>query len=471
MVNLKSEVRWIVLFTIIEIIWVTILSSTLYQWIYGSKISYYSSVNFLVVTIPMISFVLIYYATLIFTFSVYIIAIERVKNSQINSVLETRKAKRHCEPLADTDHTMRNSITNKNDKPDPLCSIIIPASNEQYVIKKTVINCLKQTYTNIEIIVICHNCTDRTFEEASITDERVKVFNLGTKEAGKGIALNYGTVKSKGDLVLILDADGKLSEDFIEMSLPLLKKDIVAVQGAYVPSNRDYNLLTRLLAIEGDLWSTPFMTTRSILQKRVYLGGTGYIIRKNVLVQVGGFANHLVDDYELSCRLFKFGHKIDFAPLSINYDEKPADFRVMLRQRARWSRGFFNLLNKRAVKFTDILGLLYWLNPVAAIIGISIISIYGYAALHGLVMGHYPFSFFSLPINVWIPMTVTVFIMQIAVLVKEYGFKGLNYGAYLVLYNAFSLYFLVTFIKGLFVKSWGNTKTIHGFSKDKNTTL
>src|SRR6185312_17024477 len=97
-----------------------------------------------------------------------------------------------------------------------LCSIIIASRNEDTVIRKTIKECLKQTYNDFEIIVVCHNCTDRTFDEANINDPRVKVFDYKTKEAGKGIALNFGVSKSQGEYILILDADGILSNDFIE---------------------------------------------------------------------------------------------------------------------------------------------------------------------------------------------------------------------------------------------------------------
>ena len=89
------------------------------------------------------------------------------------------------------------------------------------------------------------------------------------------------------------------------------------------------------------------MTVRSVLEKRCPLGGTGYIIRKDVLKEVGLFDNHLVDDFELTFRLLWANHKIAFAPMSVDYDEKPPTLDIMFRQRARWSRGFLSLLKKR----------------------------------------------------------------------------------------------------------------------------
>ena len=72
-----------------------------------------------------------------------------------------------------------------------LCSIIIPARNEESVIKRTVLDCLKQTYQKIEVIVICHNCSDRTYEEAKVNDPRVKVFDLSDKGGGQGNRIEF----------------------------------------------------------------------------------------------------------------------------------------------------------------------------------------------------------------------------------------------------------------------------------------
>ncbi len=55
-----------------------------------------------------------------------------------------------------------------------------------------------------------------------------------------------------------------------------------------MPSNRNYSFVTRLLSIEGDLWSTPYMTARTALDQRGGLGETGYILRKDILQEVGG---------------------------------------------------------------------------------------------------------------------------------------------------------------------------------------
>jgi cellulose synthase/poly-beta-1,6-N-acetylglucosamine synthase-like glycosyltransferase len=349
-----------------------------------------------------------------------------------------------------------------------LCSIIIPARNEESVIKRTVLDCLKQTYQKIEIIVICHNCSDRTYDEAKVDDPRVKVFDLQTKEAGKGIALNFGVEKSSGNYIMVLDSDGLLTRDFLENALPLFEGNYCAVQGRYIPSNRSFNFVTRMLALEGDLWSTPFMTIRTWLGRRCPLGGTGYIIRKDILLKVGVFANHLVDDYELTFRLLRKGYKIAFAPLSINYDEKPPTLDFMLRQRARWAKGFIDLLGTRIADRSDIVGHIFWLNPIAALTGFIMLMIPGFAALHYLIYDYYPYTYSYMPLTIWFMLTGALFVLQAAVLIKEYGWRGFAYAAQIPLFLPFSQYWFVSFVRAFTIKSWASTKTTHGFVRQQS---
>ena len=67
----------------------------------------------------------------------------------------------------------------------PLVSVIIPGRNEEEVIRKTMVNILSQTYKNIEIIMVSHNSTDRTCEEARVADERVHSIRLSNCPSGK----------------------------------------------------------------------------------------------------------------------------------------------------------------------------------------------------------------------------------------------------------------------------------------------
>jgi cellulose synthase/poly-beta-1,6-N-acetylglucosamine synthase-like glycosyltransferase len=456
---LTTEKRWILLVFSFIAVWAWVLSTTLYTTISRTGILIDTEVDLSYITLPLLGIILLYTLVTIFIFVVYFATYNRVKGYQLRTP--------NLSKIDIKDEFNNKSSQIKAVQANRICSIIIPSKNEESVIHRTIDECLKQTYDNIEVIVVCHNCTDSTYQEAKHTDARVKVFDLNTKESGKGIALNFGLEKACGSLIMILDGDGILSDDFVEKAIPLFEDKYAAVQGRYIPSNRDYSLITKLLSIEGDLWSTPYMTARSFLEKRCPLGGTGYIVRKDVLVEEGLFANHLVDDYELTFRLLRKKHRIAFAPLCIDYDEKPPTMEIMLRQRARWAKGFISLLSKRIAEPTDIIGNIHWLSPVAAISGLIMLLIPAYGALHNLLYGYYPYTYSYMPLNLWFILTGLLYGLQAAVLYKQYGLKGLKRALYLPLYNAFSHYWFVSFTKAFFVKSWASTKTTHGFVTGK----
>jgi cellulose synthase/poly-beta-1,6-N-acetylglucosamine synthase-like glycosyltransferase len=452
----KSEAKWKFIFFILLIVWALVLLITVFARLSGVYGLVDTSVDLSYITISLLAIVMVYTAVTFFVHITHLLTINKARKYQ----------EKHCS-LSKTpaDGSTRNHDYFKEE----LCSIVIPSRNEESVIRRTVTECLKQTHRNIEVIVVCHNCNDGTFEAANIGDSRVRAFNLTTKEAGKGIALNYGVEKAKGKYLLILDGDGLLSRDFIEKALPMFRGNYAAVQGRYFPSNRNYNFLTKLLSIEGDLWSTPFMTTRSVLGKKCPLGGTGYIIRKDVLEQIGLFDNHLVDDFELTFRLLRNNYKIAFAPLCVDYDEKPPTLDIMFRQRSRWAKGFLTLLKSRITEPSDLLGHISWLLPIATLASFVMLIIPAYSTVHYMLFEFYPYTYSYLPLDIWTVLTVSIYLLQAAVLFSEHGIKGLRYIPLLPIYNVFCQYCFVTYVKAFFVRSWA--KTEHGFTTAPNRSV
>lgn len=444
---------WTIFFAVIILLWSLVLYNSLLVNLEGKEILV-DEVDISFFTYPLLAFNLVFVVAGLFILGFFLFAYPKAIERQKLAKESSAKKLMH-----------RDAFQSKSTVSEFLCSVIIPAHNEEKVIKETISECLLQTHSNIEIIVICHNCTDRTFAMCKEqTDPRVFAYELNTKNSGKGISLNYGVILARGNYLLVLDADGRLNKTFIDDTLPMFEQDnFAAVQGRYIPSNREYNLLTRLLGLEGDLWSSPFMTIRSVLENRTPLGGTGYIIKKNALLVVGGFRNHLVDDYELTFRLLRNKYRIGFAPLSINYDEKPPTLNIMFNQRGRWVKGFLNLLKQRVAEPRDFLGNLFWVNPLTSFINLITLSIMAFSSLHQLFFHFYPFSFAYIPFNFWLILMGLNFVLSTAVLVRLYGRTGFKYSILLPIYAMFTNYYLVAGIKSFFIKSWGESKTEHGF--------
>ena len=113
-------------------------------------------------------------------------------------------------------------------------SIIIPAYNEENSIEKLLklIKSIKLEKIGFskEIICIDDGSTDKT----SILIKKFKdVVYIKQKNSGKGAAVQKGISRSKGQLILVQDADLEYSpKDYIKLLKPFIKKKKIAVYGS-----------------------------------------------------------------------------------------------------------------------------------------------------------------------------------------------------------------------------------------------
>lgn len=103
-----------------------------------------------------------------------------------------------------------------------MVSLVIPAYNEQKLIKSTVRaaeDFLKSRFSDYEIIVVDDGSTDNTAKELSGTSAKVIALPRNT---GKGAAVKCGVLHSNGDYIFFTDADLPYCLDFIEKGVSLL---------------------------------------------------------------------------------------------------------------------------------------------------------------------------------------------------------------------------------------------------------
>lgn len=124
----------------------------------------------------------------------------------------------------------------------PLVSICIPAYNNAGYIKDTIESILKQTYQNIELIIVDDNSKDNTLEVIqSMKDPRVKVFH---NEENLGMVGNWNKCLSlaNGEFVKLICADDMLDQNAIELEAEALENN---------PSANLVESDTRLVDING----------------------------------------------------------------------------------------------------------------------------------------------------------------------------------------------------------------------------
>ena len=114
---------------------------------------------------------------------------------------------------------------------EPLISVIIPVYNVENYLGRCFRSVEKQTYKNLEIILVDDGSTDasgKLCDQYAKHDQRVKVIHQ--KNGGLSSARNAGLKIAKGDFITFLDSDDLLgSNDYIEKlyaSLENTKSDI-----------------------------------------------------------------------------------------------------------------------------------------------------------------------------------------------------------------------------------------------------
>ena len=99
-----------------------------------------------------------------------------------------------------------------------LVSVVIPTRNSSKTIEECLSTIKKQSYQNIETIIVDSKSTDDTHEIA--TARGCKVISTDWKLLG---ARYLGCKAAVGDYVLMLDSDHVLIQDTVERSLGLFK--------------------------------------------------------------------------------------------------------------------------------------------------------------------------------------------------------------------------------------------------------
>ena len=109
----------------------------------------------------------------------------------------------------------------------PLISIVIPVFNREDLIKDCIESCLKQTYTNLEIIVMDNCSNDSSFSIANNFANKYSNIFVYRQHENVGPVLNWldALKKAKGDYLKILFSDDILYPSFIEETYDKFQSD------------------------------------------------------------------------------------------------------------------------------------------------------------------------------------------------------------------------------------------------------
>ena len=227
----------------------------------------------------------------------------------------------------------------------PTVSILIPARNEGLVIGDTLraMTALNYPRDKLEVLLLDDGSTDDTFQRAEEVAREfpfIKVVEVKGGGKGKSYVLNYGLKMAKGEVIAVYDADNRPEPDALIRLVSMLSDETPAVTGKVRTINWNRNVLTRFICMEYLYFQLAGQAGKSMLYKTAVLPGTNFVIKRDVLEELGGWDEKaLAEDLEMSFRILAGGRRIAYNPLAVTWEQEPESWRVWFRQRTRWAAG------------------------------------------------------------------------------------------------------------------------------------
>jgi cellulose synthase/poly-beta-1,6-N-acetylglucosamine synthase-like glycosyltransferase/peptidoglycan/xylan/chitin deacetylase (PgdA/CDA1 family) len=250
--------------------------------------------------------------------------------------------------LAQWIRSRRRERSHAGERYQPSVSVLVPAFNEELVIRNTIDSLLASDYANYEVIFVDDGSTDRTSEvvrESFSNDKRVKSFSV--PNGGKAAALNFGLKHATGEVVIALDADTLFAPQTVAaLAHRFYDPRVGAVAGNAKVGNR-INIVTRWQALEYITSQNMDRRAFASLNCITVVPGAVGAWRRDLLEQAGGFpGDTLAEDQDLTLRIRRLGYNIGYEEDAIAWTEAPDRLRSLARQRFRWAYGTLQCMRK-----------------------------------------------------------------------------------------------------------------------------
>jgi glycosyltransferase involved in cell wall biosynthesis len=232
----------------------------------------------------------------------------------------------------------------------PMVSLVVPAYNEGPVIEAAIASLLVLDYPNYEVLVVDDGSSDDTYDKAlaaARASRLVPVRVITKKNGGKADALNTGMMHARGEFILNMDGDTKLSPNTLRACIRHFDDPrIGAVAGNVKVYNRE-NLWTRVQALEYVEGLAMARKAQSFMRSVNIIPGPLGVFRKSLLQEVGGYdQDTFAEDCDLTLKLLMRGWHIAYEPTAVALVETPSRLLDLLKQRYRWTRGILQATRK-----------------------------------------------------------------------------------------------------------------------------
>jgi cellulose synthase/poly-beta-1,6-N-acetylglucosamine synthase-like glycosyltransferase len=355
-------------------------------------------------------------------------------------------------------------------------ALIVCAHNEEAVITNTLEQMIKCRYPHekLKIVVVCDNCADQTTNRASevatkYPDQIFVLERFNTEQKGKPFAVKYAfdwIEKNIPDYeaVSIADADNIYHPDFFRVMNWKLNSGSQIIQGYLGVKNQYDSQVSTSSTLSYFSSALVYWVSRQNLGMSGTVGGTGFVLSRNILQIIGWDMISLTEDLEFSAKAVQMGYHIDYAYDAITYDEKPTSLRASFNQRKRWMQGhqdvmwrytwklLLEIINPfKWHKLSQIDYVLYLLRPTKKLL-------YGYFFLSVLIifatnnLGFYQITTLPKNAGLTILLVFSTILLEYYCAVRE-GFRWFKVPEIIYYYTLFSWNDYLATFAGVFLAS------------------
>lgn len=223
-------------------------------------------------------------------------------------------------------------------------STIIPCFNAELWISEAIDSCLKQTYSNLEIIIIDDGSTDRSLDIIKSYGSKV-TYQSGPNQGGNH-ARNLGFSLSKGEYIQFLDADDYLLPDKVQRQvnqLELTGADAIYSDWQYQYHHSDGGIVLDTPKISGD--------QKDILASLLsgwWVSPACLLFRRQAVISAGGWDETLTagQDRDFFTSVVMSGAKVIYQPGCHSVYRRYGNTTVSTASASRYLENHLKILKK-----------------------------------------------------------------------------------------------------------------------------
>lgn len=217
----------------------------------------------------------------------------------------------------------------------PFISVLIPAFNEENVIRQKIENCFTLDYpaNKIEFVVASDGSTDKTNDMVSAYTENEIRFLQFDKREGKTNVINKVVPNLSGEIVVLSDASAMLESDSLKkLVVSFLDKKIGAVSGFYCFEKQDSSLRERG---EYLYWRYEINLKKMESDTGSVIGAHGALLafRKSLFDPLP--PNTINDDFIIPMRIIEKKFRVVYCLDAVAFEEDYSDSFADYRRRSR----------------------------------------------------------------------------------------------------------------------------------------